>query len=507
MNHRPRSRAIVVLALTASLGLGACSGASVADQASKTAQSSEVGQGNSAAGSASPVATSAAAGSVFDDSSIHEFSVEVDQAEYEAMIATYLDNGDKDWISGTVTIDGQVFENVGLKLKGNSSLRGVSADSDPTALPWRIRLDKYVDDQNLDGYSDFVVRANNSETSLNEALALDLLEAAGLASEHAVAASFSVNGSEADLRLVVQNLDDTWDEENFGDEGILYKADAEGDYSYRGTDATAYTEAFDVEAGEDDYQPLIEFLDFVNNSTDEEFAEELSDRLDVEEFARYLAFEDLVSNMDDISGPGNNSYLRWDAATGVMTVVAWDHNLAFGGMGGPGMGGGMGDRGMGGFPGGDGEMPEGFPGGDGEMPEGFTPPGDGEMPEGFTPPGDGEMPEGGPTPGQGMGGRGGNVLAERFQDNEEFAALYDDALADLEAELIDSGLAQQVLDGWVDLLTNEGGELIDAETVESEAEQIVGVLSGEVSPQEMPGRRPDSELNEGNDSASSTSTT
>jgi spore coat protein CotH len=81
-----------------------------------------------------------------------------------------LSTGDKEWISATVTIDGTTFENAGLRLKGNSSLRGASFDTDPTALPWLIRLDKYVDGQSLDGYTQFVVRSNNSETSLTRPL-------------------------------------------------------------------------------------------------------------------------------------------------------------------------------------------------------------------------------------------------------------------------------------------------------------------------------------------------
>ena len=40
--------------------------------------------------------------------------------------------------------------------------------------------------------------------------------------------------------------------------------------------------------------------------------------------------QDLIDNFDDINGPGNNSYLYYDSETGVFTVVAWDHNLAFG---------------------------------------------------------------------------------------------------------------------------------------------------------------------------------
>ncbi len=161
------------------------------------------------------------------------------------------------------------FERAGLRLKGNSSLRGVDDGADPTDLPWLVRLDEYVDGQAIDGWTEFIVRSNNSETALNEAVALDLLAEAGLASEHAVASSFSVNGGDARLRLVVQNLDEEWEAENFATDGLLYKAEAGGDWSYRGDDPDSYTDVFDQETGDDDLTPLIDFLDFINNSSDD----------------------------------------------------------------------------------------------------------------------------------------------------------------------------------------------------------------------------------------------
>ncbi|QYJ03348.1 CotH kinase family protein [Nocardioides panacisoli] len=478
--------------------------------------------------------------SVWDASSVHEVALTVDEDEFAAMVATYADSGEKEWVSADVTIDGQTFSNVGIRLKGNSSLRGVDADADPADLPWLIDLDKYVDGQSLDGWERFVVRSNNSETALNEAVALDLLEEAGLTTQESVATSFTVNGSDARLRLVMQDLDDRWTEATFDGEGTLYKSEAGGDWSYRGDEATAYEDVFDIEGGTEDYAPLTQFLQWLEESSDEEFADGLADRLDVEAFATYLAFEDLVGNFDDIDGPGNNSFLRWDADTGLMTVVAWDHNLAFGGFG--GMGGERGPGGPGGTEDGerpevpegfepptdgempdmpegfepptdgempdmpegfepptDGEMPdmpEGFePPTDGEMPdmpEGFEPPTDGEMPdmpEGFEPPTDGEMPDmpegfepptDGEMPGGGMrGGPGGsNVLVERFQDNEEFAALYDEAVERLQAELYDDGTAQGILDDWTTLLTEQAGDLVDEATVAEEADQVASYFDG-----------------------------
>jgi spore coat protein CotH len=391
---------------------------------------------------------------VWDASQVHEVSVEVDDDALAAMIDTYQQTDEKEWIEATVTIDGETFERAGLRLKGNSSLRGVDDGADPTDLPWLIRLDELVDGQELDGWTSFIVRSHGSETALNEAVALDLLAEAGLASEHAVATSFSVNGAAARLRLVVQDLDEAWEAENFSTPGLLYKAEAGGDWTYRGDDPDAYTDVFDQETGEDDLTPLIELLDFLDNSSDEDFAAELPERLDVDAFARYLAFEELVGNFDDIDGPGNNSYLRYDAGSGGFTVVAWDHNLAFGGAPGGGRAG----------------MPGGFPGGDGERPEGMPT----DLPSGMPTDMPTDMPEGGP--GGGMGG-GSNVLVERFTAVEEWADLVEQAKADLTEELVDSGYAEEVLDQWVGVLTEQAGDVVAADTVQQEADAIRAALS------------------------------
>ncbi len=357
---------------------------------------------------------------------VHDISITFDEVDYDAMIAAYQSSSDKVWIEATVTIDGATFERAGLRLKGNSSLfaltgrestNGTSAD-DPSSLPWLIDLDQYVE-QSLDGLTELVVRSNSTTTGLNEAVAQELLEAAGLASQDAIAVSFSVNGSDPVLRLAIDNPDGTWMEDEFGESGALYKAEAEGDYSYRGDDPEAYTDVFDQEAGTDDVDltPLIEFLEFLDDSDDATFAAELASRLDIESFATYLAFQDMIANRDDIDGPGNNSYLHYDIQTGQMTVVSWDLNLAFGTANVI-------------------EAPAGGRGGGG-----------------------GGRPD-----------RNANVLVERFRAVDEFTALIDAATVELQATLFDSGRADEVLQTWSATVGASG--LVDADTVDAEAAAI-----------------------------------
>ncbi|MGC4193092.1 MAG: CotH kinase family protein [Thermomicrobiales bacterium] len=461
-------------------------------------------------------------GVFFDPSVVHEVSATIDQDAYDAMIDTYSTSGEKDWVEATVTINGQTFKQAGLRLKGNSSLMGlrqdgmgavggrggmpqgaaqtqateatpdatggqdatatpgasatqgqmpaggggmgggmanISADK-PEGLPWLVKLDEFVKDQEYQGLSQFVIRSNNSKTSLNEAVALDLLMEAGLASQMAAYASFSVNGSDPALRLMIENPKTKWMKAHFSGDGLLFKSEAEGDWSYRGDDPASYTDVFDLEAGdwgsdEKNFAPLTSFLDFINTSDDETFASDLPDRLDVGQFAIYLAMMSLIQNSDDIDGPGNNSYLYVAPKSEQMTVVPWDMNLAFGGMG-----GGFGGAGM----------------GQGNIPRATDANGTPAAQSG------GNGMQGRPGGGQGNGMQGGfggktNPLVEHFNANTDFAAMVTDQQTSLQASLFKGGVGADILARWVAVLEADAATLVDADTITSEADSIASFFT------------------------------
>ncbi|GIE33680.1 hypothetical protein Ait01nite_067250 [Actinoplanes italicus] len=402
-------------------------------------------------GGCSKLPAASAGSGIFDDGLVHDIDLAFERADYDAMIDAYLNDQDKTWIEATVTIDGTTFEKAGLRLKGNSTLRGLDqtgaagpggsiSSGNPQDLPWLVRLDKYTEGQQLGGYSEFVVRSNNTDSALNEAVALELLGLAGLATQKSVSTRLSVNGGTEALRLIVENPGDKWDADNFPSAGILYKAESGGDYSYRGDDAEAYKDVFDQETDTDNANvaPLAAFLKFINQSDDATFGADLGRHLDVAAFATYLAFQELVKNSDDIDGPGNNSYLRYTTEKDQFTVVAWDHNLTFGAMGG----------GRGGLKNGGGAPREG---------------------------GGGAPREGGGGAGR-MGARS-NILVTRFSANKTFKESYDEALTGLRTSLYTSGKAAEILQSRAAVLIAEASDLISAETVTSESATIKGYFA------------------------------
>ena len=455
-------RSVLLTKLTGAVVAAALAAACSSDGAGAPTDgaSSEVSSSASSANGSSTAGSRDDGGDLFDNSVVHDIEVTFDQAEYDAMIAAFQSSGAKEWITGTITIDGVTIRNIGLRLKGNSSLMGlrnnnggrvggngsnVSASS-PNSLPWLIRLDKNVEGQSYEGYTSFVIRSNNTTTSLNEAVALELIGLADQATQLAISTRFSVNGGAEVLRLAIENPDDEWEDANFDNDGILYKAESGGDYSYRGDDPEAYDEIFDQETDTDNENltPLIEFLEFINESDDATFAAQLSQHLDVEAFARYLAGQELVVNQDDIDGPGNNSYLRYDSKTGVMTIVSWDLNLSLGGMG----GGGGAVR-----PGATAQMAQPAPG--------------------APVPRTGNAAPGGAAPGGPGGFRGrSNILVERFLANSTFSALYQKTLSELRTELYASGKATEILNRWTELLRSQASDLVPAATLTQEAANI-----------------------------------
>ena len=373
--------------------------------------------GTADAGRTASAVTAGSSGTgLFTADRLHEVVLDVGEADFRTALSTFQESGEKTWLEVTVTLDGTSYERAGLRLKGNSTLRRADSGAGAEQYPWLIRLDKVVDGQNHHGVTEVVIRVNNSASSLNEVVALDLLTAASLAGEQHSYATIRVGDASA-LRVVLESPGDTWAERTMTGDGLLYKAEATGDYTYRGSDPASYDQVFDQESGDDDLAPLIEFLRFVNETSDADFASGLADRLDVPSFATYLALEDLMDNYDAIDGPGNNSYLWWDRESQRMTVVGWDHNLTFGVSNRPGGGAAAGG---------------------GAMPGGGAPAGGG---------------------GRGPGGRADNPLVTRFEAVSEFKALETAATARLRADLYAGGVASASLERWSAVLAAEAGSL------------------------------------------------
>lgn len=262
---------------------------------------------------------------------IHRLNITIAPSDFQEI----LDNPeDEAFYSANITLDGVGVDQVGFRVKGNSTLKSV-ANSESERYSFKIKVDKYVDDQDLLGLDEFVVNNMFSDVSyLREYISYKALVDEGEIASMTSFVNVYVNDELYGFYLLVESVDDSFLERNFGDnDGNLYRAD-------QGTSLEKingeYIENSDQKNGEDESkEDLHNLIDVLNQMPNGEKGE-IESVLDVDSALKYIAFNTLLENYDSLSGKHVQNYYLYNDK-GVFTVIPWDLNMSFGGFGGTGM--------------------------------------------------------------------------------------------------------------------------------------------------------------------------
>ena len=279
--------------------------------------------------------------SVFPKEKVIDVKITVDEADFQDM----LDNASlEEYKMASAEYNGTKFDNVGIRTKGNLSLRSVVQMQDSDRYSFKLSFDEYVDNQTLGGISKINLNNNYSDASyMQEFLTYELAEEMGLPTPGHSYVNVYINGKLWGFYLAVEQVGDAYLERNFGNSyGALYKGEMTGvgsDLAWMGDDLSKYT-GLAQKSKSSNGDILIDMLDELNNGTDYESV------INVDNVLKYIALNVATNNMDSYLGSNKQNYYLYED-DGIFNVLPWDYNMAFGGMGG-GMGGMGGGRGMGG---------------------------------------------------------------------------------------------------------------------------------------------------------------
>lgn len=280
------------------------------------------------------------------------------------------------WVTATIEFEGDTWTNVGVRYKGNSSLRS-AWDNKSLKLPFKLDFDEFEDEypainnQRFYGFKQLSLANNFGDaTGMRDTLTYDLLEEAGLVAAETAAYEVILDYGKGPVSLglytMIEVIDDTVIGRYFDDDdGNIYEADGQAISLAEGTEDGIET-SFQKENNEDDadwsdIEALYEALHAEARTTDPEaWRAELESVFDVESFLEWLAISATIQHWDTYGGMTHNFYLYHDPETDQLTWISWDHNLVLGAMG--GRGGGPGGFGGGGAAPAAGAVPAG-PGG------------------------------------------------------------------------------------------------------------------------------------------------
>ena len=159
---------------------------------------------------------------LFDNTRVHTVDIVMD--DWDELIANATN---EEYYAASVVIDGEAYQNVGIRAKGNTSLSTV-ASMDSERYSFKIEFDHYDSSKNYHGLDKLCL--NNliqDSTMMKDYLTYTLMNEFGVDSPLCSYVYITVNGEDWGLYLAVEGVEDSFLERNYGsDHGELYKPDS-----------------------------------------------------------------------------------------------------------------------------------------------------------------------------------------------------------------------------------------------------------------------------------------
>ena len=274
------------------------------------------------------LSTAILAQDLFDPASISEIEIDFYKANWDEILDAYMAMDSDERILADVTINGVVYDSVGVRYKGNSSYRPNQAKN-----PLNIKLN-YIKNHDYQGY--YTLKLSNGfkdPSFVREVLALEIARKY-MPAARAGYANVTINGTYTGLYTNVQSVNDQFTNEHYySEDRPFFEGAGDGPspegcsniiWDYLGNDSTqCYPYYYDSKSG-DHYSYLINFLDVFNHSPDD-----LEQVYNVDRHLWAMAYDIALVNLDAPISMPHNFYLYQDG-TDRFNYIKWDLNECFG---------------------------------------------------------------------------------------------------------------------------------------------------------------------------------
>lgn len=262
---------------------------------------------------------------IFPHDEVVDVNIEIDEDAYNQMLANAMS---EEVVMANITYNGKTFNNVGIRPKGNSSLRNVfQSDSDRYSL--KIDFNYYVDDQSFYGITKLNLNNLFSDPSMMaEYLGYEMFDSLDEVSSRTTYVNLSINGEVFGLYLAVEQVNDEFLIDNYSnDSGNLYKPEmgTGADLAYVSDDGDDYTGLIAENKDEYDNDDIAKLIKAINDG------EDLDSIFDVDSFLKYLAVSTMTIHQDSYQGGMFHNYYLYDN-DGTFEWIPWDLNMIFNGF-------------------------------------------------------------------------------------------------------------------------------------------------------------------------------
>lgn len=277
---------------------------------------------------------------LFDTGFVHSIDIVTDGWE------DFLANcEDEEYVMCSLVIDGELYKNVGIRAKGNTSLRTVSAMGS-SRYSFKVEFDAYDSAGSYHGLDKLCLNNMIQDTTyMKDYLTYQMMEAFGVDAPLCSYVYITVNGEDWGLYLAVEGVEEAFLERNYGSNyGALYKPDSQNTaeagfgnnfggmgssdvkLQYIDDNPDSYSNIFEnakTNISEQDKSRLIRSLQAISEN------QAIEKTVNIDEVLRYFVVHNFVCNDDSYTGTMVHNYYLYEK-DGQLSMIPWDYNLAFG---------------------------------------------------------------------------------------------------------------------------------------------------------------------------------
>ena len=267
--------------------------------------------------------------SFYAEDSVQTIRITFAQSNWDALLDAEKASTENYIMATSVSINGIVYDSVGVKYKGNSTYR-----SNQVKNPFHIELDTYKDHKH-ENYTDIKLsNVYNDPSFVREVLSYKILRNymdAPLSNY----ANVYVNGTLLGLYTNSEAITKKFVNSRFGSKKNTFvkcnppagAGPGTSDYPnlvYLGSDSTNYYAKYEIKS-DFGWNELIDLCDTLNNHTTA-----IESILDVDRTLWMHAFNNVFVNLDSYSGGFTQNYYLYRGSDGRFLPIVWDLNESFG---------------------------------------------------------------------------------------------------------------------------------------------------------------------------------
>ena len=289
---------------------------------------------------------------LFDNSFVHRIDIRLADADWSGLLSDPIS---KTKYAADIVIDGETFSNVTFSTKGFSSLYFVAyGEEESRRYSFKVNFGKLVEGKTYYGLDKLSLNGLFCDnTWMKDLISYRMFRDAGVEAPLVSYVWLTVNGTDQGLYMAVEDVNEGFLNRAYQGEGVIYSVERTIDTSnitresmnwirengfppaanvhgadllYTGEDLANYADILDnveTKAHPADPQRVVSAIRALS------LEENIDGYFDMDEIIRFFAAHNVLLDFDSYTG-SQLSNLKLHEQDGLLSLIPWDYNLAFG---------------------------------------------------------------------------------------------------------------------------------------------------------------------------------